>query len=102
MIALGLIAGVLTGISFIPQSIKTIRTKDTSSISLSTYILYTLGVMLWIIYGLIIEDFAVFLTNIVTIVPCVIILVIKLGEKSRKTKSLSHNHKENGKYMYNK
>jgi len=86
MIAIGLVAGILTGISFIPQSIKTIRTKDTTSISLTTYILYTLGVTLWILYGLIISDIAVFLTNVVTIVPSLIILIIKLGEKTRKTK----------------
>lgn len=84
MISIGLVAGILTGISFIPQSIKTIRTKNTKSISLITYVLYTLGVTLWIIYGLVVGDIAVFLTNIVTIVPSMIILVIKLREKPRK------------------
>ena len=78
MVLIGLVAGVLTSISFIPQSIKTIKTKDTRSISLITYILYVLGVAMWIIYGYLTKDMAVFLTNVVTIIPCTIILSIKV------------------------
>lgn len=65
MVFVGIIAGILTGISFIPQSIKT---KDTTSISEATYILFTLGVVLWILYGLFVKDIAIFFTNIVTFV----------------------------------
>lgn len=83
MILLGLFAGVLTSISFIPQSIKTIKTKDIESISLITYILYVMGVALWIIYGFLTKDIAVFLTNVVTIVPCTIILSIEVLSNSK-------------------
>ncbi|GAB7389664.1 SemiSWEET transporter [Lactococcus garvieae] len=78
MIILGLLAGALTGISFFPQSIKLIKKKDTSSISLLTYLLFTLGVLLWIIYGFIIKDLAVLLTNLITIIPCLTILFMKI------------------------
>lgn len=84
MIWMGILAGILTSISFIPQSIKTIKTKDTESISLTTYILYVIGVSMWVIYGYLTKDMAVFLTNIVTIVPCTLILSIKVLS-SRKT-----------------
>lgn len=83
MILLGLFAGVLNSISFIPQSIKTIKTKDIESISLITYILYVMGVALWIIYGFLTKDIAVFLTNVVTIVPCTIILSIEVLSNSK-------------------
>ncbi|KAF1304938.1 SemiSWEET transporter [Enterococcus sp. CU12B] len=80
MVYMGLLAGILTGISFIPQSIKTIKTRDTTSISLFTYILFTCGVSLWIVYGFFAKDIAVFVTNLVTILPCSLILIIKIRE----------------------
>ena len=83
LVWIGLVAGICTSISFIPQSIKTIKTRDTESISLLTYVLYVFGVTMWVIYGFKTKDMAVFLTNIVTIIPCVTILVLKLKESKK-------------------
>lgn len=84
LIFLGLFAGVFTSISFIPQSIKTIKTKETESISLLTYVMYVFGVFMWILYGYHTRDMAVLLTNTVTIVPCMIILVLKIKSLNKK------------------
>lgn len=70
----GLFAGVCTSISFIPQAIQVIQTKQTEDISLLTYFLFTVGVLTWVIYGALQKDYAVLLTNIVTLVPASIIL----------------------------
>ena len=56
---LGVFAGLLTSGSFIPQAYKVIKTKRTQDISLPMYSLCTIGVFVWIIYGLMINDLAV-------------------------------------------
>ncbi|GGC86181.1 SemiSWEET family sugar transporter [Enterococcus wangshanyuanii] len=75
---LGIIAGICTSISFIPQAIQTIKTKNTEGISLITYILFFIGVSSWVVYGALKWDLAVLLTNVVTLVPCSVILGLKL------------------------
>ncbi len=75
--AIGLLAAILTSSSFLPQALKTIRTKDTSSISLSMYILFTLGTLLWFIYGLATNNFPVWVANGFTLILASIILFFK-------------------------
>lgn len=77
----GLAAAFCTTISFLPQAIKTIRTKDTSSISLSMYALFAFGTLLWFLYGLFSSNLPVSLANGVTLVFATIILVYKLRYK---------------------
>ena len=60
---IGFIAAILTTSAFIPQALKTIKTKDTSGISLLMYILFTIGIFGWFIYGLLITDYALILAN---------------------------------------
>ena len=48
---IGYAAAILTTISFLPQAIMTIRTRDTESLSLAMYSSFTLGVLLWLVYG---------------------------------------------------
>jgi len=78
---LGVVAGILTSCSFIPQAYKIIKTKRTHDISIPMYCLCTLGVFLWMVYGLVIKDIAVLLTNVVTFIPTVIILTLTLKYK---------------------
>lgn len=82
---LGMIAGVLTSCAFIPQAYKVIQTKRTQDISIPMYSIFTFGVFFWIIYGLMIKDMAILLTNIVTFIPALIILILTvknlLGQK---------------------
>jgi MtN3 and saliva related transmembrane protein len=76
---LGLTAAALTSLSFIPQVVKTIRTNDTSSISLFMYSLFTLGVFLWLIWGYIVRQLPVVLANGITFALASVILVMKIN-----------------------
>ncbi len=60
---LGLVAGGLIAFASLPQFLKIIKTKDTKSISLQMYILLNIGGVLWIIYGILINQPAVIITN---------------------------------------
>jgi len=79
---IGFLAAILTTVSFLPQAIKTIKTKDTSGISLIMYILFSAGILLWLVYGIFIHDLAVILANAVTFVFALIILFYKLKSHS--------------------
>ena len=75
---IGLLAAFGTTISFLPQAIKTIQTKDTSGISLSMYSLFTAGTMLWLAYGIMSGSLPVTIANAITMVFASIILVYKI------------------------
>ena len=78
-------AATLTTISFIPQAIKTISTKDTTSISLGMYIMFTVGVILWMFYGISTGQAAIVISNAITAVLALIILGFKIdGIRKRK------------------
>lgn len=78
---IGLFAAFATTFSFLPQAIKTIQTKDTSGISLSMYGLFTVGTLLWLIYGIMSGSLPVALANAVTFIFASIILVYKIRYK---------------------
>jgi len=78
---IGFIAAFLTSVSFVPQAIQVIKTKDTSGISLLMYSMFVLGVALWTVHGFIINDLAVILANIVTFIFAFIVLAYKIKYK---------------------
>ena len=82
----GLVAAFCTTTSFLPQAIKTIQTKDTSSISLLMYMLFTFGTLMWFIYGLISHNFPVSLANGITLVLASSILFLKIKHTIRVRK----------------
>jgi len=73
----GLAAAALTTGSFVPQVVRTWRTRDTRAISLPMYVMFTAGVALWLIYGIGIGSIAVTLSNGLTLVLSATILVLK-------------------------
>lgn len=75
---LGFAAATLTTASFVPQVWHTWRTKDVSGISLGMYAVFTLGVALWLVYGLRIGSLPVTVANAVTLSLALAILVMKL------------------------
>ncbi|MEI7996366.1 MAG: SemiSWEET transporter [Methylococcaceae bacterium] len=75
---IGYIAATLTTASFLPQAVLTIKTKDTESLSLSMYSLFTLGVFFWLIYGVYISDEAIIVANAITLVLAASILTFKI------------------------
>jgi len=78
---IGYMAAFGTTVSFLPQAIKTIQTKDTSGISLYMYMLFTAGTFLWLMYGLLSHSLPVAVANVITFIFASIILVYKLKYK---------------------
>ncbi|NDV19562.1 hypothetical protein GO013_09040 [Pseudodesulfovibrio sp. JC047] len=74
----GLIAGFCTTFSFLPQVIKTWRTRSVDDISLRMYLLLCFGIVLWLYYGLTMRSVALVLTNGVSFILTASILVMKL------------------------
>lgn len=75
---IGLVAGALTTIAFVPQFWKTWRSRSARDISLGMFVLFTLGVALWLVYGLLTGALPVIAANTVTLVLALAILVMKL------------------------
>lgn len=75
---LGVVAATLTTVSFVPQAMKTIRTRDTSGISLGMYVAFTIGVGFWFGYGLVLQSWPMIVSNAITFVLAMTILLLKL------------------------
>ena len=78
---LGLLAAACTTFAFFPQAYKIYKTKHTQDLSIPMYVIFSIGVLLWLIYGIIINNLPVIMANGVTFVMCVYILtmIIKNG-----------------------
>lgn len=79
--ALGMVAAVLTTASFLPQVYKTWKTKDTQSLSLTMYVCFFTGIVLWLIYGIHIDSLPMILANGITVISTFILIVLKLKHK---------------------
>ncbi len=75
---IGSVAATLTTASFVPQVMHTFRTKDVSGISLGMYSAFTLGVGLWLVYGLLLGAWPIVIANAITVSLATCILVMKL------------------------
>ncbi len=75
---IGIVAGTLTTVAFLPQVIRTWRTRRADDISLGMLLLFTTGVALWEIYGLAIGAAPVIAANAVTVVLALAMVVLKL------------------------
>ena len=78
---MGYLAAFLTTVAFFPQTYQTIKTRDTKSISLSMYVLFTAGIAMWLAYGILIESLPLIFANAITFVMAATILVLKLKER---------------------
>jgi MtN3 and saliva related transmembrane protein len=77
----GYLAATLTTLAFVPQAIKTIRSRDTHSISLGMYVVFTIGVAFWLVYGIVLGSLPMILSNVVTFVLSATILTLKVRYK---------------------
>ena len=86
---LGMLAAFCTTASFMPQALKTLRTRDMDSLSPWMYLLLNLGLALWLIYGILITKWPVIIANAVSLIPNLIILGLLLRQKmqSKRRKS---------------
>lgn len=75
---IGITAGMLTTISFLPQVIKTWKSRSAGDLSLSMFSIFFAGVALWLTYGIAIGDLPIILSNTLTLVLSGTILFFKL------------------------
>lgn len=78
---IGLIAATCTTIAFLPQTIKSIKTKQTKDLSLAMYTILTIGVFLWLVYGLLTRDLPIIVANTITFLFSAAILILKIKYK---------------------
>lgn len=75
---LGFAAAALTTASFLPQAWKTFTTRDVSGISLAMYSAFTLGIVLWLVYGIRIGAWPLIVANLITLVLAGAVLLMKI------------------------
>ncbi len=75
---IGYMAATLTTVSFVPQVLHSFKTKDVSGISLGMYSIFTLGIALWLAYGLLISAWPIVIANVITLALASLILALKL------------------------
>jgi MtN3 and saliva related transmembrane protein len=75
---IGYAAALLTTVSFVPQAVRTLRTRETHGISLWMYVLFTIGVGCWLGYGLLLGSWPMIFANVVTFALALSILLLKL------------------------
>lgn len=77
-IIIGLTAGFLTTFAFLPQAIKTIKTKHTKDLSLTMLIMTDTGLICWLTYGIMINSIPVIAANTISIALITTILILKI------------------------
>ncbi|RAV99853.1 SemiSWEET transporter [Pseudochryseolinea flava] len=78
---LGLVAGACTTIAFLPQVIKTWKSRSAKDLSLSMFSIFCLGVTLWLVYGIMVKDIPVIVANMLTLMLASTLLYFKLRFK---------------------
>ena len=78
---IGFLAAFCTTFAFFPQAVKVWKTKSTRDISLYMFIIFTIGVLSWLIYGITISDLPIILANSVTLILSLFILLYKIRYK---------------------
>ena len=74
----GSLAAILTTVSFFPQAWHSFRTKDVSGVSLGMYSVFTVGVALWLVYGLLLRAWPIVVANVITLGLALAILGMKV------------------------
>ena len=78
---IGFFAAFCTTVAFFPQAIKVWKSKSTKDISLYMFIIFTTGVLSWLIYGIIINNLPIIIANALTLILSIFILIYKLKYK---------------------
>jgi len=84
LLIFGYFAALFTAVSFLPQAIKTVKTRETAGLSLLTYLFLFLGSLSWFIYGVYLTDYPLMITNSLTTIFTGIILYLILSERNSK------------------
>ncbi|HLT71135.1 MAG TPA: SemiSWEET transporter [Cyclobacteriaceae bacterium] len=78
---LGLIAGACTTVAFLPQVIKTWKSRSAKDLSLSMFSIFTIGVGLWLVYGILDQNIPVMAANLITLMLAATLLIFKFRFK---------------------
>ena len=84
LLIFGYFAAFFTAVSFLLQSIKTVKTRQTAGLSLLTYLFLFLGSLSWFIYGFYLTDYPLMITNSLTTIFTGIILYLIFSERNSK------------------
>ena len=77
----GLLAALLTTASFVPQVYKTWKSKSADSLSLTMYLVFFVGIILWLLYGIHFESLSMIIANSITAVLSLLLIIFKLRYK---------------------
>lgn len=75
---IGYTAAILTTVAFVPQTLKSWQTRDLSGVSLPMYSLFTVGMVMWLIYGAMLGSWPIIIANAITIVLASVVLTLKV------------------------
>lgn len=78
---IGYAAATLTTLAFIPQTLHSWRSRDLSGVSLGMYSLFTFGVALWLLYGIVLASWPIIIANAITLALAGSVLFLKLRHK---------------------
>lgn len=80
---LGIAAGTLTTVAFVPQVLKTWRTRSGDDISTGMFLLFSCGVLLWLFYGVALDAAPIIIANSITLVLALTIIMLKIRYRNR-------------------
>ncbi|WP_298323731.1 SemiSWEET family sugar transporter [uncultured Dokdonia sp.] len=75
---IGLVAATLTTAAFLPQVYQTWKTKDVSGLSLPMFTMFFVGIVFWLVYGVLKESLAIILANAITVISSFLLLYFKI------------------------
>lgn len=81
---IGYIAAFCTTIAFVPQAMTVYKSRSTRDLSLAMFLIFTLGVTMWLVYGLLLESYPIVIANFFTVILAGYILFMKLTEGRRQ------------------
>ena len=84
--AIGVFAALFTTAAFVPQVVAIIRTGNVDGISLSMYSIFTVGVALWLGYGILMQDLPMLLANSVTLLLAISVLILTIKTRLKQKK----------------
>lgn len=81
---IGSAAAFLTTLAFVPQVVKTVKSRSTRDISTAMWTLFSAGVALWLVYGLLLSAWPIVVANALTLGLAVTVLAVKLGNRGKE------------------
>lgn len=82
--AVGAAAALLTTLAFVPQVVKTLKTRHTRDISLTMWVLFSAGVALWLVYGVLLTAWPIIAANAATLVLALTVLTVKVRNRGQE------------------